>query len=95
MVLISSMTLGRMLVLLLLTALVVAPPVAMASDHCAGMSYTCEAPCGASPCAVVPPLLVSMAPELVASIEGQPAGHLPASPFALLEPPPKPFRLAA
>ncbi len=95
MVLISTMTLGRTLVFLLLAALIVAPPIAMASDHCAGMSYTCEAPCGASPCAVVPPLPVSMAPELVASIEGQPLGHVPASPFALLEPPPKPFRLAA
>lgn len=95
MVLIATMTLGRVLVLILLAALVVAPPVAMASDHCAGMSYTCEAPCGASSCAVFPPLPVSMTPELVASIEAQPPGHLPASPFALLDPPPKPFRLSA
>lgn len=95
MVLVSTMTLGRLLVLLLLTTLVVAPPVAMASDHCAGMSYSCEAPCGASPCAVFPPLPISMAPELVASIEGQPPAHLPTSPVALLEPPPKPSRLSA
>jgi len=95
MVPISLMTFGRMLILVLLAALVVVPPVAMASDHCAGMSHTCEAPCGASPCAVFPPLPVSMAPELVASIEAQPPGHLPASLFALLEPPPKPFPLSA
>ncbi len=95
MVPISVMTFGRMLILVLLAALVVVPPVAMASDHCAGMSHTCEAPCGASPCAVFPPLPVSMAPELVASIEAQPPGHLPASLFALLEPPPKPFPLSA
>ena len=95
MVLISTVTLGRMLVLLLLTTLVVAPPVAMASEHCAGMSYSCEAPCGASPCAVFPSLPASTVPELVANIEGQPAGHLPASPFALFEPPPKPSRLSA
>lgn len=95
MVLISTMTLGRVLVVLVLTALVVVPPVAMASDQCAGMSHTCEAPCGASPCAVFPPLPVSMALELVESIEAQPPGHLPANPFALLEPPPKPFLLSA
>lgn len=95
MVLIPAMTLGRVLVLILLAALVVAPPVAMASDHCAGMSYTCEVPCGASPCAVFPPLPFSMAPELVVSIEDLPPGHLPASPFALLEPPPKPLRFSA
>jgi len=95
MVLISTMMLGRVLVLVLLAALVVAPPVAMASDHCAGMSYTCEAPCGASPCAVSHPLPASMAPELVASIEAQPPAHLRASPVALFERPPKPFLLSA
>ncbi len=88
------MKLQRILVVVLLAALVLVPPVALAVDHCAGMGHMCEAPCGASCGAVFTPV-GSMSPERVSMVEMRSPGDLPVSPVASLDPPPKPVLLSA
>src|SRR2546426_515905 len=82
------------LAVLLLAALVLVPPVALAVDHCAGMGHMCEAPCGASCGSVFTPV-GSMSPESVSMVTMQPLGDLPVSPVASLDPPPEPVLLSA
>ena len=84
----------HLLALLMLLAVVIAPPVAMASDHCEGMGHMCEAPCGASAYATFA-AVDSLAPEGASLINVQNQGHLTPSPLASLDPPPKSLALSA
>lgn len=93
-ILMRAMKFRRAIVLLVLGALVGLPPVAMSSDGCVSMDQMCEAPCGATVCAVFASP-DSVAPDLVERVEMQVPARSPASPDASLEPPPKLSLLSA
>lgn len=88
MVLVSGMRIRSAVALALLALLLVVPPVAMATDHCAGMGHMCEAPCGATVGAAVVPAH-SLPPDLLTSLEPQVVPLLPVTFVLASDPPPK------
>ena len=88
MVLVSAMRIRSAVILALLALLLVVPPVALATDHCAGMSHMCEAPCGATVGAAVVPA-DAFTPDFVTGLEPRPAPLLPVSFPLSSDPPPK------
>ena len=87
-ILATVMRLRTAISLAILLVLIALPPVALASESCASMGLMCEAPCGATACAVVVPGF-SPGPELVSGIERPRSGPLPSGSVSSLEPPPK------
>lgn len=75
--------------ILVLVALVLSGPVAMAFDGCAASGALCAAPCNASSCALGAPVL-SMAPAPVSPLYVVTARQHPRNTFAGHEHPPKP-----
>ena len=68
MVLVSAMRVRSAVTLALLALLLVVPPVALATDHCAGIGHKCEAPCGATAGVAVVPAH-SFTPDFGASFQ--------------------------
>ena len=83
------MSFRGMIGILLLAALVLSGPAAMAFDGCATMGALCDSPCNASSCVLSAPAL-SMAPSPVSPLDIVAARHHPRNTFAGHEPPPKP-----
>jgi len=83
------------MVVVVLAAVVLFTPVAMAFDNCAMMGATCEAPCGASSYAVFAlPAPIALSPVVVGDPGPRPDDQLPAGSVTLLDPPPKSLLLS-
>lgn len=80
--------------LVVLAAVVLLAPLAMAFVNCATMTAMCDGPCGVSSCAVPVPS-DSTAPQLVADLSPESHDHLLTSRPTSIEHPPKPLRLSA
>jgi hypothetical protein len=83
------MAIRRIVMLLVVLMVVLAPPLAMALSDCAGMSADCEGPCGSTTALSRVPVRASIpGPSWPTELAAIP--HAPAAPARLVDLPPRP-----